>query len=115
LDTTNHTSISTDRIEAGIIILYAGEIAEKLYISGYNWEITRVEHRTASDLVKILGTRIDEREAYLDRLFLRAKELIKLPQNWWAVEALADGLLKNRTIEYRGAKQIIEVSLGGNG
>jgi len=107
-------SKSTNQTEANIILLFAGQIAEKLYTSGYNWEVTRGEDRTAIYLVGPLVFSEDERETYLDGLFINARDLIKLPYHWQAVEVLAHALLKERTIGYRKARQIIADAVENN-
>jgi hypothetical protein len=113
-DVSDRDSNSRNRIEADIIVHFAGQIAEKLFTSGYNWEVARGEDGTAVCLVESLVSSVDEREAYLNWLFIRAKELIKLPCHWRAVEELAFELLKERSIGYRKARRIIADAMGSN-
>jgi hypothetical protein len=101
------------KLEDEIIIYYGGVVAERLYSRGYNWNGERVENRIVGDTVEFMNASDDEVAATLDSLFIRARDLIKLPCHWCAVETLAYELLKQRTIGYHKARQIIFDALKG--
>lgn len=49
----------------------------------------------------------DEIEPFLKWLWVRARQLITFPARWVAVDALAQALLKHKTIKYRDAVRVI--------
>jgi len=111
---SEQTSKTKNNIEDEVIIHFAGVVAERLFSSGYNWHGVRVENLTAVERVECTGPSDAETEAYLDSLFILARDLIKVPRYWNAVETLAHELLKERTIGYQKVRQIISDILDGN-
>jgi len=97
-----------DRIERNIIELYAGDVAQEI-LTG-----KPVSRGESSDFHHIadLGTCVMEAgevlDAYLHYMALRTKHILLLPQNWDAIQMLADELLKHKRLEYDAARRILE-------
>jgi ATP-dependent Zn protease len=96
-----------NRIEADIIIYFAGAVAERVFAGQLNWKGSGWDNLRVKGYVESIVSSEDELETYLGWLRIRARNLIQSPLYWAAVQTLASELLKHKTIGYRRARRII--------
>ena len=100
-----------ERIERNIIELFAGDVAQEI-LTG-----KPVSHGESSDFRYIaeLGTCVmdpgEVLDAYLHYMALRTKHILLLPQNWDAIQILADELIKHKRLEYDAARRILDEAM----
>lgn len=96
------------RIMAAIVVMYAGEIAQRIFsprsVSG-----SRSDEIKACELSKLLTRNGEEGNAILSLQKIRAKIFLSDPLVWAAVQAVASQLLIKKTIS--GSK--VETIIGG--
>ena len=98
----------TRRMECSIQILYAGPFAGEMFTGGAFNEVG-----AGSDIDQIanmLGymTADPEEAAAIDTLMnIRARQLLRRPENWAAVKALAEALLERKELSARSAREVI--------
>lgn len=95
------------KVEKEIQIFFAGALAEAKHL-GRNprgWsKLTDVD--CVMDLAMAMNGSMKTTEAYLNWLYLAAKELFNDEDTWKAVEAIAQELLKKKTLSGKGAYAI---------
>jgi ATP-dependent Zn protease len=95
--------------EKQIKILLSGEVAYGLFAGRKNWE------RSSDDVQACLGLADsqcgdeEESSAYLNWLLLSVRNELHLPHNWICVRALAEVLMKKKTISYAKTREIIQI------
>lgn len=94
-------------IETNISILYAGPLAVWFLTGKYDFEGAGSDFALADMLVHYAAETIDEAEAYLSLVKARTTNLLWWPNNWYAVEKLAQELRSKRNIGYRRAREIV--------
>jgi hypothetical protein len=96
-------------LENQIVGYLAGPIAQGILTGEKSWRETsgRGDVARAVDLAMYVTGDIGEAEAYLARLWLEAENLLKLPENWGAVRALAAELVEARHVGEDQAREII--------
>ena len=104
-------------IEKYVMIILAGEIAEFLLTRRHRLHDSLSDYFEAYKLILNLCISSDkfdpdnrETELYMKWLSERCKIILKAPQNWCAVEALAHDLMKGEIIRGREAVEIIKNS-----
>jgi hypothetical protein len=88
----------------------AGPIAEGILVDEKSWRKTggAADIPRAVDLAMYLLGNIKKAEDYLKRIWSQTEELMKRPENWVAVQALAEELLKRGQVEDERAREIID-------
>ena len=95
------------RVEAEIMGIYAGPIAQSLFQGGrINMRDAASDFDNLADLLMHVCDPDEEAQAYGEWLSQRTKRLLKQPFHWAAVETLARELLQRRHIGGRKARQI---------
>jgi hypothetical protein len=96
-------------VEHQIVGYLAGPIAQGILTGEKSWRETsgRGDIPRAVDLAMYMTGDIKETEAYLERLWVRTESLLRLPENWGAVRALAAELIEARHIGEERAREII--------
>jgi ATP-dependent Zn protease len=115
---TIHPDYETDArtelwLRREIIIDLAGPVAEKLHTSRGNWKIggSKDLHK-AVDLASYIMGDPDEIGAYLDWLTLSTTNMLKRPDHWPIVQALAAELLERKVIGAKRARALMWDTLG---
>jgi ATP-dependent Zn protease len=104
LDTDN-TLRSRNRVKAVVRVLLAGFIAQKIkYPSSYRSHHDKTDRQTAADLMLRIASP-GTPDASLKQLALEATDTLTV--QWYQVEALAQELLKQRTIGREAVRKII--------
>lgn len=96
------------QIEDRIMILFAGNIAEKLAAGRYNMVGSGSDYHQAFDLLFHISGSTEEGNAYAKWLFIRTKNHLSVSHIWPIVEALARELLEKQEIGYKTARRIIQ-------
>jgi hypothetical protein len=96
------------RAEHMILVDASGNAAQSIYADrpihwGYHGDALNSFH-SASD---VTGDP-DERQAYMDWLWLSARSLVRMPMHWHMIDALAHALLERETITAATAREIMQ-------
>ena len=103
----DYSRLQDRRAERGILISFAGVEAEYVVTGRRDHRGAAEDYRDAIDYaVGVTGSEKDASK-YLQKMRLRAADLIRPPARWRAVEALAKALLSAKTIKGREARRII--------
>lgn len=97
-----------DRIEKEVIVRFAGQIAEGLFMGKHIRKGSEHDRSSAIDLALYGVGEGEVLQTYINYLWARAKEQVRQPRFWAAVKALAAELLVRKKIGYRKAREIIE-------
>lgn len=95
------------RAEHKILCSLAGPAAETQFTGRENHVGAGCDHHQAVDLASYLIREQKELEAYLAYLYLKAENILKVPEHWAMVEALAKALLEKETLSSREAHKIM--------
>ena len=101
-----------NEIERRVICAMAGWAVEKKLHpkrKGIATESNDLQH--AADLASYVVGSTEELEAYLDWLWIRAKQLIALPHYWAAIEALAAELVTHKRLGEKRVREVINAAL----
>ena len=102
------------RIEKIVIINFAGSMAEAKYRGEepeYGAECAD-DWKSAMDLASYACGSPEEEEAYVNWLFVRAKNMFNVPHIWQMVEGLAKELLVRKKIGYQTSREIMKEAAG---
>ena len=94
-------------LEKVIIIGLAGYVAEKIFTGRRGLTEAVDDFQIAFDYASILTGGAEETSAFVKWLLIRTENMLRTPQNWAAVQALAEELLKVKKIKYHRARKII--------
>jgi hypothetical protein len=100
-----------DRVERNILALFAGDMAQEI-LTGKS--VARRESSNYHHISELGACVMDTGEvlnAYLHYMALRTRHLIMLPQNWDAIQILADALIKRRRLDYAAACRILDQAM----
>ncbi|MFN2489427.1 MAG: hypothetical protein ABR529_06775 [Actinomycetota bacterium] len=100
------------RLEERIMISLAGPEAEARFTSHFDAESAQEDLDRAIDHACFMTGDEAEASAYIEWLRLRTLNLMKLPDFWPAVEALAGELRAREEVRYGSAKRIIDRARG---
>jgi hypothetical protein len=96
------------QLEGAMMIALAGAEAERIHAGGRNNKGTGFDDELVTTLATfVIDERGEELPAFVNWLTIRTRNLLKLPQNWRAVEELAAALLERGEIGAAEAKGII--------
>ena len=98
------------RLEAHVIVLLAGGIAERQYRGRSNRVGAADDLHKAVDIVMALSGNAKESSAYLTLLHCRAESLVQV--HWGAIEAVAQALLSTKTLTGAEVERLIRVAKG---
>ncbi len=101
------------RIEGAVFTAYAGHAAEAIFTGRESWSGSSTDRDNAFQLASYATGSEEERDAYLKLMWIRARQRLRKPSNWRAVEALANALLRDRRVGYRRAREIIREAIRG--
>jgi hypothetical protein len=104
----DNSSKTNRRVEEGIIINYAGFVAEGIFTGRNDYRGAHHDLVCAAALASNMVGSAEEEDAYLNYLWISTKNLMKLPHWWSATEALAKTLLEKKTLNHKHAKQVIQ-------
>lgn len=102
-----------ERIEAAVICLMAGGLAEAKAMGRRNHVGAQGDRQQAVDLASYVCFPPDELEAYLSWLHIRTRGLLDNARTWQAVELLAGELLAKQSLSGRAVLENIKRGLGG--
>jgi hypothetical protein len=97
-------------VEHQIMGYLAGPIAEGILVREKSWRKTggAADVPRAVDLAMYLLGDIKRAEDYMKRMWDETEELIRRPDNWAAVQAMAEELLERGQVEDERAREIID-------
>jgi len=105
----DHSRKQTLRVERRVRVLLAGVAAQRRFsphsIRHYH---AKSDLKDAFSLVGYIAGPPEEISAYINLLNIQTKNMINLPLNWSAIQALAEALLSHETISGKRARAIIE-------
>lgn len=103
------TTKAEGRLNQRIMIAVAGDIAQSLYSRRRgNSYGTSSDHALSLEMAGRVCGDTEETIALLNYLTISTRNVLKLPEYWDAVKALAKELLEKNTVSGRRAKEIIE-------
>jgi ATP-dependent Zn protease len=94
-------------LEKRAMVLCAGVVAERLFTGRRHWKGSENDITKAVDYLAYQCGNDEEVSAYLELIWIRTRNLLRLPQHWAAVEAVAEELLKNSFLGQRRVRGII--------
>src|SRR6266567_2257192 len=97
-----------ERLESTIISTLAGEIAER-HMCGPSWVDAEADLHMAVDLASYCVGSNEELEAYLEWLRIRTEALVR--RSKLEIEALAEALLRDKTIQAKRAREIFSATV----
>jgi ATP-dependent Zn protease len=95
------------QIERLVLVLLAGNAAERILANRKCSAGSESDYSKASGLLSYLAPRDDEMRSYCVWLGERAKTILLSDWNWYAVETLANELLKQKYIGAKMVRQIV--------
>lgn len=101
---------SEDRLEADMLILLAGPVAESVCVGGYNWQGAGMDLQGIRRLALLRGGREVQAEKLARRMLAKAEHLLQQHGHWKAVELIAAELLRTKTISGRAARHLFEAA-----
>ncbi len=102
----------TVRVERAVRVLLAGAAAQRRFSPhGYRHFHGESDRHGAINLISYLTRTSEETAAYFKLLNIQAKNKIKVPWVWAAIQALAEALLSHETISGKRARAIIRRSI----
>jgi hypothetical protein len=97
-------------IEKQIKITLAGAVACGLFVGREKWKLSEDDGTTCFRLADTQCGDAEEADAYLTWLRLGVRNELNLPHNWARVRAVAEALMKHKTLSYRKAREIIQTA-----
>ena len=98
------------QIERQIRIVLGGEVACGLFVGRKNWHLSQEDAQACLRLADSQCGSEEEANAYLEWLLLSVQNHLKLPHNWVCVCAVANALMKQKTLSYHKAREIIQTA-----
>jgi len=102
---------SQDRLEADILILLAGVVAEALHSGAYNWPGAALDMQSVRRLA-LMRSGKSQADKLTRRLLAKTEHLLQKAQHWNAVEQIAADLLEKKSISGRAARHVFEHAPG---
>lgn len=101
------TRASQDRLEADILILLAGVVAEAIHSGTYNWVGAALDLQSVRRLA-VMRSGQGQADKLTRRLLAKTKHLLEQERNWNAVIQIAAELLEKKSISGRAARHYFE-------
>ena len=98
---------SQDRLEADILILLAGVVAEAIYSGSHNWTGAALDLQSVRRLA-VMRSGQGQAEKLTRRLMAKTEYLLQQTRNWNAVDQIAAELLEKKSITGRAARHYFE-------
>jgi ATP-dependent Zn protease len=99
------------RLEDDVVTWFAGHAAERAYTGRSNYRGARGDRRAARELAGFVTVNAKERSAFLRWLWIRTEALVDTPQWRAAIQAVAETLLAQRTLDGEQLAAIIRVAI----
>ncbi len=80
-------------IEKNVLVWCAGNAAEYILVGVKEWKRRSGDYAGAVEELASICEGIQETHAYIKLMWIRARNLLKKPQNWHAVKALSNALI----------------------
>jgi len=106
-DTYGDTPAVRKRVEREIMGKFAGKLAEDRFRGKNSKRPSRIDFNSASAVAASMVSK-EEQEPYLNWLYVRTKILINRPETWRAIVALAEELIRKKTLTGKEAYKIWE-------
>ena len=94
-------------LEKVIITGLAGYVAEKIFTGRRGLTGAVDDFQRAFDYACFITGSVEETSAFVKWLLIRTENMLRLPHNWAAVQAIAGELIKVKKIGYNKARKII--------
>lgn len=98
---------SQDRLEADILILLAGVVAEALYCGAYNWTGAAMDLQSVRRLA-VMRSGQGQADKLTRRLLSKTEHLLQQSRHWTVVDLIAAELLEKKSISGRTARHHFE-------
>lgn len=98
---------SQDRLEADILILLAGVVAEAIHSGSHNWTGAALDLQSVRRLA-VMRSGQGQAEKLTRRLLAKTRHLLQQTRNWNAVDQIAAELLEKKSISGRSARHYFE-------
>jgi ATP-dependent Zn protease len=98
---------SQDRLEADILILLAGVVAEAIHSGTYNWTGAAMDLQSVRRLAVMRGGQ-GQADKLTRRLLAKTEHLLQQTRNWNAVEQIAAELIGKKSLSGRAARHYFE-------
>lgn len=106
----NDDARTSKKIETEALVSLSGHAVESLLTGKTMWQCAswQGDRHNAIDILSYSFPEGEELGAYFTWLFIHAKNILKQPLHWKAVQYLADELLIHKKIGYKKAREIIK-------
>jgi hypothetical protein len=101
-------------VEREIMVLLAGSEAEAMFTGRKNHLGARSDLHSAVDLASTVCNTVDEVQAYLLLLAIRARDLLATEHLWAAVVAVAEALLERGELKGREVRRIVRRAIAAD-
>jgi hypothetical protein len=101
-------------LEKHAMISYGGLVAERLLTGRKQWKGSEDDALRVLDYLTYQSGNDEEAKAYAELILIRTQNLLKQPQNWAAVQAVAEELIQCHKIGHKRARLIICNSMNKN-
>ena len=98
---------SQDRLEADILILLAGVVAEAIHSGTYNWTGAAMDLQSVRRLA-VMRSGQGQADKLTRRLLAKTEHLLQQTRNWNAVEQIAAELIAKKSLSGRAARHYFE-------
>ena len=109
INSLNAGGYSTE-IEQHIRITLAGEVSSGIFSGQRKWDPSQSDVESSFRLAQMQCGCEKEANAYIEWLILSIQNHLKMTQNWLCVCAVAQALLKHKTLGCRKAREIIKAA-----
>ncbi|MCA9010229.1 MAG: hypothetical protein KDB01_10810 [Planctomycetaceae bacterium] len=100
---------SQDRLEADMLILLAGVVAEAIYSGSYNWQGAAQDLQSVRRLA-VMRSGAVQADKLTRRMLAKTEHLLLQKRHWTAVEQIAAELVEKKSISGRAVRHFFEQS-----
>jgi hypothetical protein len=100
-----------ERVERNIIELFAGDVAQEILTGKPAARGESSNYLQIAELGACVMESGEVLDAYLHYMALRTKHILMQPQNWDAIQILADELIKRKHLDYDSARRILDEAM----
>ncbi len=98
---------SQDRLEADILILLAGVVAEAIHCGTYNWNGAAMDLQSVKRLA-VMRSGQGQADKLTRRLLAKTEHLLQQSQHWTVIDLIAAELVEKKSISGRTARHHFE-------